>query len=119
MRNDFETPKDARRYHTYHSTRKVWSYETRRKNQRLARTRLSDNHSVKRGYQPLRREEANRRVQVGEKMSTTIMCIGLIAMFVGMSIEDSSGAISKPGAFIAIAGILLLTAGAFHAERFL
>lgn len=52
-------------------------------------------------------------------MSTTIMCIGLIAMFVGMSIEDASGAISKPGVFIAIAGILLVTAGAFHAERFL
>ncbi len=52
-------------------------------------------------------------------MSTTIMCIGLIAMFVGMSIEDASGAISKPGAFIAIAGILLVLAGAIHAERFL
>ena len=52
-------------------------------------------------------------------MSTAIMFVGMVAMFVGMSIEDSSGAISKPGAFIAIAGILLLTAGAFHAERFL
>jgi hypothetical protein len=92
---------------------------TCRKNFRVARRRVSDNHSVKRGYQPQRREEKNRRVSVGERMSTTIMCIGLIAMFVGMSIEDSSGAISKPGAFIAIAGILLVTAGAFHAERFL
>lgn len=52
-------------------------------------------------------------------MSTAIMCVGLIAMFVGMSIEDASGAISKPGAFIAIAGILLVMAGAFHAERYI
>ncbi len=52
-------------------------------------------------------------------MNTVIMFVGLMAMFIGMSLEDKTGAISKPGAFIAIAGILLLTASAFHAERFL
>ena len=119
MQRHFETPRNSQRNHRNRSTRPLWLFQTCRKNFRLARTRLSDNHSIKRGYQPLRREEKNRRVSVGETMSTAIMCIGLIAMFVGMSIEDSSGAISKPGAFIAIAGILLVTAGAFHAERFL
>ena len=124
MRNDFETPKDARRYHTYHSTRKVWSYETRRKNQRVARTMLSDNHSTKRGYQPIREEGRVRRVQTNkgeqmkERINLIIMGIGFLAMWFGLgSIENPDYSINYYGAVIALVGGVVVFITNLYQER--
>ena len=119
MRANSKTFKNSCGYHANHSTRKVWLSQTRRKNRRFARQRLSDNHSVKRGYEPLRREKKGCRVQIGEKMTYFILFIGLVAMFVGMSVETPDGAISKVGAIVSLIGMLVVVLTCAHAERWL
>ena len=103
MRNDTEALKDTRRNNTNHSTRKVWLHETRRKNRRLARTRLSDNHTIKKGLEPLRREGNDSRISASEVTGG----LGFIGFLWGLSLQDPEGMLSLSGAVVVGFSIML------------
>ena len=67
----------------------------------------------------MRRKGKGCRVQIGEKMTYLILFIGLVAMFVGMSVETPDGAISNVGAIVSLIGMLIVVLTCSHAERWL
>jgi hypothetical protein len=69
-----------------------------RKNFRVARSRISDNHSVKRGHRPLRRKEACGGIQI-------IEVIGMVLLFIGLaSINYIDGSINWTGVAMTLLG---------------
>ena len=50
-------------------------------------------------------------------MTYLVMGLGMVAMFVGMSMETPEQAISKAGAVISLLGIAAVVLACIHAER--
>ena len=63
------------------------------------------------------REVPGGRVSFGETMTYLVMGLGMLAMFVGMSMETPEQAISKAGAVISLLGIAAVVLACIHAER--
>ena len=112
MRSYFEALRKPRRNNTTYGNRRVWMFKTCIKNLRFKKARLSDNHSVKTGYQPIRGTQDGSRVSLSEIMGGA----GFFGTLVSMSLQDPEGMISIPGVIVFCVSLALVMLSAVMEE---